>query len=161
MPYDIIIGRDDADKKRFGKKGLIYFGKGYVTMGQYTSLSNPIYLDVSRSHVILVAGKRGCLTEDAFIFTNKGYKKINEFNKKEDKVLSFNKETKNFEWENAELLEYTISNETITEIELEDGRKLKLTKEHPLLLNYGKYLFWRMAQELKIGDKVVLTSNLP
>src|SRR3989338_4199200 len=59
MPYDIIIGRDDADKKRFGKKGLIYFGKGYVTMGQYTSLSNPIYLDVSRSHVILVAGKRG------------------------------------------------------------------------------------------------------
>ena len=59
MPYDIIIGRDDADKKRFGKKGLIYFGKGYVKMGQYTSLSNPIYLDVSRSHVILVAGKRG------------------------------------------------------------------------------------------------------
>ncbi|MBI2629049.1 DUF87 domain-containing protein [Candidatus Pacearchaeota archaeon] len=59
MPYDIIIGRDDADKKRFGKKGLIYFGKGYVTMGQYTSLSNPIYLDVSRSHVILVSGKRG------------------------------------------------------------------------------------------------------
>jgi hypothetical protein len=59
MPYDIIIGRDDADKKRFGNKGLVKIGKGYVRMGQYTSLSNPIYLDVSRSHVILVAGKRG------------------------------------------------------------------------------------------------------
>jgi len=28
-------------------------------MGQYTSLSNPLYLDIARSHVILVAGKRG------------------------------------------------------------------------------------------------------
>ena len=59
MPYDIIIGRDKSDKKKFGEKGLIFLGKGYVTMGQYTSLSNSIYMDVARSHVILVAGKRG------------------------------------------------------------------------------------------------------
>jgi len=59
MPYDIIIGRDEADKKRFGKKGLIFLGKGYVKMGQYTSLSNPIYMDIARSHVVLVSGKRG------------------------------------------------------------------------------------------------------
>ncbi|MGD2072820.1 MAG: DUF87 domain-containing protein [Candidatus Thorarchaeota archaeon] len=59
MPYDIITGRDEADKKRFEKKGLIFLGKGYVTMGRYTSLSNPIYMDVARSHVVLVSGKRG------------------------------------------------------------------------------------------------------
>ena len=59
MPYDIIVGRDEADKERFGNKGLIFLGKGYVKMGQYTSLSNPIYMDIARSHVILVAGKRG------------------------------------------------------------------------------------------------------
>jgi hypothetical protein len=59
MPYDIIIGRDEADKKRFEKKGLIYLGKGFVKMGQYTSLSNSIFMDVARSHVILVSGKRG------------------------------------------------------------------------------------------------------
>lgn len=59
MPYDIIVGRDDSDKKKLGNKGLIKIGKGYVKMGQYTSLSNPIYLDVARSHVILVSGKRG------------------------------------------------------------------------------------------------------
>jgi hypothetical protein len=59
MPYDIIIGRDDSDKKRFGKKGLIYLGKGYVKMGNYTSLSNLIYMDVARSHVVLISGKRG------------------------------------------------------------------------------------------------------
>ncbi|MEK6918053.1 MAG: DUF87 domain-containing protein [Nanoarchaeota archaeon] len=59
MPYDIIIGRNEADKKAFGNKGLIYIGKSYVKMGQYTSLSNKISMDVARSHVVLVAGKRG------------------------------------------------------------------------------------------------------
>ncbi len=59
MPQDITIGRDDVDKERFGKKGRIFLGKSYVKMGQYTSLSNPIYMDVARSHVILIAGKRG------------------------------------------------------------------------------------------------------
>ena len=59
MPYDIIVGRNQADKKLFAKKGLAYIGKTYVTMGRLTSLSNPIFLDVARSHVILIAGKRG------------------------------------------------------------------------------------------------------
>ncbi len=59
MPYDIIIGRNESDKKAFGNKGLIFIGKGYVKMGQYTSLSNKIFMDVARSHVVLVAGKRG------------------------------------------------------------------------------------------------------
>ncbi len=59
MPYDVTIGRNDADKKTFGDKGLIYIGKGYVKMGQYTSLSNPILMDIARSHVIMIAGKRG------------------------------------------------------------------------------------------------------
>ncbi|MBI2452302.1 ATP-binding protein [Candidatus Pacearchaeota archaeon] len=59
MTYEIILGRDPADKEKFGNKGLIYLGKGYVKMGNYTSLSNKIFMDVARSHVILVAGKRG------------------------------------------------------------------------------------------------------
>jgi uncharacterized protein len=59
MPYDLIIGRNDADKKAFGKRGLAYIGKSYVKMGQYSSLSNPIFLDVARTHVILISGKRG------------------------------------------------------------------------------------------------------
>ncbi len=59
MPYDIITGRNSSDKKDFVGRGLSYIGKGYVKMGQYTSLSNKIFMDVIRSHVILVAGKRG------------------------------------------------------------------------------------------------------
>jgi len=59
MSYDITLGRNESDKKLFGKDGLIYIGKGFVKMGQYNSLSNKLYLDVARSHVVLVAGKRG------------------------------------------------------------------------------------------------------
>lgn len=59
MPYDVIIGRNVPDKMKFGKRGLVYIGKSYVTMGNYTSLSNPMYLDIARSHVVLIAGKRG------------------------------------------------------------------------------------------------------
>ena len=59
MSYDIIVGRNSADKKELGERGLIFLGKGYVKMGQYTSLSNKIFMDIARSHIILVAGKRG------------------------------------------------------------------------------------------------------
>jgi len=59
MPFDVIIGRNDSDKKDFGKRGLAFLGKSYVKMGNYTSLSNPIYMDIVRTHVILIAGKRG------------------------------------------------------------------------------------------------------
>ena len=59
MPYDIIIGRSAKDRKKFGKKGAIFLGKQYVKMGQITSLSNPIFINVTTSHVIFVCGKRG------------------------------------------------------------------------------------------------------
>ncbi|MFC1686275.1 ATP-binding protein [Nanoarchaeota archaeon] len=59
MPYDVIIGRNESDKVKFEKEGLLYLGKGYVKMGTTSSLSNPILMDVARSHVVLIAGKRG------------------------------------------------------------------------------------------------------
>lgn len=57
--YDIVIGRSESDKKKFGSKGTILLGKHYVKMGQTTSLSNNVFLDISRSHVVFVCGKRG------------------------------------------------------------------------------------------------------
>jgi len=56
IPTGAAVGVSEEDA---GDKGLIYLGKGYVKMGNYTSLSNEIYLDVVRSHVILISGKRG------------------------------------------------------------------------------------------------------
>jgi len=161
MPYDVITGRNTSDKEILGDRGVIFLGKGYVKMGQYTSLSNKIFMDIARSHIVLVAGKRGCLTGDSFVFTNKGYKKIAEFDQKKDKILSFNKEKEKFEWETAELLEYPINNEELLEIELIDGRLIKLTEEHPVLSSYGKYKFYRRACDLKVKDKIVIPTILP
>jgi len=59
MPYDTVIGRTEEDKERFGKEALIYLGKSYVKMGHRSSLSNTILMDVARSHVVLICGKRG------------------------------------------------------------------------------------------------------
>ncbi|MFP4524185.1 MAG: ATP-binding protein [Candidatus Woesearchaeota archaeon] len=57
--YDIIIGRSDKDKEKLGTKGTILLGKHFVKMGRTTSLSNPVYMDMTRSHVVFVCGKRG------------------------------------------------------------------------------------------------------
>jgi uncharacterized protein len=57
--YEIIVGRDAEDRKIFGDKGTFLLGKHYVKMGQTTSLSNEVYMDVLRSHVVSVFGKRG------------------------------------------------------------------------------------------------------
>jgi uncharacterized protein len=59
MAYNIIVGRNQADREAFGDKGTVYLGKLFVKMGQFTSLSNKIYMDVARTHVALIAGKRG------------------------------------------------------------------------------------------------------
>jgi uncharacterized protein len=56
---DIIIGRDEKDKQIYGNRGTILIGKHYVKMGRTSSLSNEVFIDVTKSHVIFVCGKRG------------------------------------------------------------------------------------------------------
>ena len=57
--YNIIIGRSEADKEKYDIQGTVLLGKHYVKMGQTTSLSNKVYMDVSKAHVVFVVGKRG------------------------------------------------------------------------------------------------------
>jgi uncharacterized protein len=57
--YEIVIGRSPEDTKKFGLKGAVPLGKHYVKMGENVSLSNEVFLDVARSHVVFVCGKRG------------------------------------------------------------------------------------------------------
>ena len=59
MVYEIIAGRSLSQKEKLGLTGTILIGKNYVKFDTTVSLSNPIYLDVSGPHVILVSGKRG------------------------------------------------------------------------------------------------------
>ena len=59
MAHKIIVGRNQGDLAKFGDLGTVYLGKSYVRMGQTTSLSNEIYLDIARTHVVMICGKRG------------------------------------------------------------------------------------------------------
>lgn len=158
--YEIILGRTKEDKEKFGTAGTVFLGKQYVKMGRTTSLANEVYLDVVRSHVVFVCGKRGCLTEDSLVFTDSGYKKIKDFNSKKDKIYSFNLNGNEFEWESAELLSYPLNDEEMYTIELSDGQTLTLTGEHPLLV-YSGGVVWKAASDLTKKDKVVGVYHLP
>jgi hypothetical protein len=152
IPYDIIVGRDEADKKIFGKKGLILLGKSYVKMEQYTSLSNPIYLDVARSHVILVSGKRGsgkCLHEDTLITLSDGSQiSIKDLENNNENILSLNEKLKIQEAKKTEFFSREV--DKLIKIKLRSGKEIKLTPEHPLLTIKG----WTPTQDLRIGSRI-------
>lgn len=57
--YEIVIGRTQEDRKKLGLKGTILLGKHYVKMGETVSLSSNVLMDIARSHVAFVCGKRG------------------------------------------------------------------------------------------------------
>ncbi len=56
---DIIVGRLESDRQKFGMAGTVLIGKQYIKMGRTMSLSNKVYLDVARAHVVFICGKRG------------------------------------------------------------------------------------------------------
>lgn len=57
--YDIVVGRNPHDVKKMGLKGTILIGKQYIRMGQLTTLSNKVYMDIAGAHVVFICGKRG------------------------------------------------------------------------------------------------------
>ena len=152
MPYDIIIGRDTADREKFGEQALVFLGKSYVKMGQYTSLSNRILLDVARSHVILVAGKRGsgkCLHEDTLITLADGSQvPIKELENKGEKVLALNENLKIQEAKRTDFFSRSVNR--LLKLTLRSGKEIKLTPEHPLLTIKG----WQEAQKLNVGSRI-------
>lgn len=159
MAYNVIIGRDTSDKEKFGDKGLISIGKGYVKMGNYTSLSNNILMDVARSHVIMVAGKRGsgkCLSGDTLITLADGSQlSIKDLEKSKEKILSLNERLKIEQSEKSDFFSRKV--EKMIKIRLRSGKEIKLTREHPLLTIKG----WEEAQKLAIGSRIATPRNLP
>ena len=152
MPFDIIIGRNESEKNLFGKRGLIYIGKSYVTMGQYTSLSNPVFMDVAKSHVVLVAGKRGsgkCLSGDTIISLADGSQvPISELAENKQKIFSLNNQLKIVAENKSEFFSREVNR--LIKLRLRSGKEIKLTPEHPLFTIKG----WLPAQELTIGGRI-------
>jgi len=152
MPEDIVIGRDESDKKRFGNEGLVYLGKHYIKMGSITSLSNRIMLDVARAHVVLVAGKRGsgkCITGDTLIpLTDGSVMPIEKLANDSRNIFGLNEEFKINSLRKSDFFDREV--DKILHIKLRSGREIKLTPEHPLLTIKG----WKPAKELGISSRI-------
>ncbi len=130
-------------------------------MGPTTSLSTEVFLDVAKTHVMMICGKRGCLTGNTKIFTDQGFKDIRDFDENKDLVLSFNTEKRDFEFEKAKLLRYPIKDENLVKVEFSDGKTITMTKEHPLLFSNNKTLLWKDASELDYRDTIVSVTSVP
>ncbi|MDP2672425.1 MAG: LAGLIDADG family homing endonuclease [Nanoarchaeota archaeon] len=159
MAYEILLGRNESDKKEFGNRGIIYIGKGFVKMGQYTSLSNKLFLDVARTHIILVAGKRGsgkCLHEDTLITLADGSQiPIKDLEDNKEKIISLNDKLKIEKSEKSEFFSREVNK--LIKLKLRSGKEIKLTPEHPLLTIKG----WKPIQELTIGSRIATPRIMP
>lgn len=157
--FNIVLGRTQKDVEKLKTRGAVYIGKQYVQMGQTSSLSNPIYMDVSRAHAMLVVGKRGggkCIHPNTRItLSNNTSSKIEkifdkfvenknkvqrdddveEFEIKEDLyVKSFNLKSKKFEDKKVTNIYRRKVNEKLVRYNLLDSN-LMCTKDHKILIN--------------------------
>ncbi len=152
MVYDIIIGRSKKDADKFKTKGTILLGKQYVKMGATTSLSNPVYMDVSRSHVVLVCGKRGggkCLHGDTLISLADGSQvPIKNLENNNQFIFSLNQDLKIQQTPKSQFYKRQINK--LLKIRLRSGKEIKLTPEHPLFTVKG----WMPAEKLHVGSRI-------
>lgn len=158
MPFNIIVGRNESDRKKFGDKGTVFIGKNYVKMGQTTSLSNPIYLDVTKAHVVFIVGKRGggkCIAGDTLITLEDGSQlPIQDLSNNNQKILSLNEELKI----NPTIKDDFFSREVnkLIKLKLRSGKEIKLTPEHPLLTIEG----WTPVEKLNLKDRIAVPRSI-
>lgn len=159
--HDIILGRPKSENEKYGTKGSVFIGKQYVQMGENYSLSNPIYMDVSRAHAMLVLGKRGggkCVHPDTKILLSNGKKeKISDlfeiFKTKENKIeradnieeyicnkeifiKTFNEKKQSFEDKKITNVYRRKIDEEVVRWVIDKKNTLITTKDHKILFNY-------------------------
>ena len=156
---DIIIGRDEKDREKYGDKGVVYLGKHYIKMGRTNSLSNKVFLDVTKSHVVFVCGKRGggkCLVGDTLITIGDGsVKKISELYLDDREIMSLNSDLKIVKSEKDGFFKRTV--DKTLKLTLATGREIRMTPEHPLLTMNG----WIPAETLSIGSRIATPRTEP
>ncbi|HLC32249.1 MAG TPA: LAGLIDADG family homing endonuclease, partial [Candidatus Nanoarchaeia archaeon] len=152
MVYEIILGREEKDRLLFGTEGTVLLGKHYVNMGSVTALSQPVYLDLNKSHVVFICGKRGsgkCLTGDTLITLSNGRQvPIREIEYTSEQVLALNHELKIQPQGHTDFYKRIVDH--LLAIKLRSGKVIKLTPEHPLLTLEG----WKPAKELAINSRI-------
>lgn len=159
MTFDVIIGRSKKDVKKYGKKGTVLIAKQYVKMGQTTTLSNPVYMDVAGAHVVFLVGKRGsgkCLHADTLITLDDGsVAKISDLEENNNNLFTLGPDYKIKEGSKSHF--YKRPANTLLEITLRSGKTIKVTPEHPLLTVKG----WVPAQKLNVSSRIATPRILP
>ena len=159
MVYDIVLGRNDSDKEKFKKEGLVLIGKHFVKMGETTSLSNKVYLDMARPHVILLSGKRGsgkCLAGDTLISLEDGsLAQIKELEHNNNKIIALNDQFRTKTSKKSDFFSREV--DQLLKIRLRSGKEIKLTPEHPLLTIKG----WKPIQDLNVGSRIATPRKIP
>lgn len=113
---------------QLNEKLITFGGKAYPKFGQ----------------VVILAGGAGCFNGDTLVKTETGDKRISEI-KNGDKVLSFNENTKEYEYQSViDLYRYNGESKKMVEIEFEDGEKVICTEDHEFLIDDN----WIMAKDL-------------
>lgn len=106
---------------------------------------------------LFVYGKTGCISGESLVLTSRGWKKIKEVDANNERVITFNKEKKEYEWSDFVFLRFE-NKDKLLKVKLDNGYDIIITKDHPLLLNSFE---WRGANQLNVGDNLVIGCNLP
>jgi uncharacterized protein len=158
MVFDVIIGRSKHDVAKFGKEGTVLVGKQYVKMGQTTSLSNPVYLDVAGAHVVFIVGKRGsgkCLHGDSLITLSDGSQaKIKDLEDNHNNLFTLDSNLKIKEGTKSNFYKRPVGK--LLELKFRSGKNIKVTPEHPLLTVKG----WLPAEKLHLGSRIATPRKL-
>lgn len=149
---DIVVGRDDDDVEKYGKKGTIFIGKHIVGTGEDAHLTSPVLLDVLRPHILCLMGKRGsgkCLDGDTLITLSDGSQAaIKDIAERKEDVLSLDDKLKIVGAGKTDF--FSRKTDRMIKITLRSGKEIKLTPEHPLLTVKG----WKEARDLGIGSRI-------
>jgi len=92
-----------------------------------------------------------CLTGDTLITTDKGFVRIDEFTS-DCNVVSYDEINKELIYQKAELISQ--GKKDVLEIITNNGRRIKLTEEHPLFTHDG----WKPLSDIKSYEKIAVPS---
>lgn len=159
MVEDIIVGRDRKDLAELGKAGTAFIGKHIVGKGEDSHLTNPIMMDLTRPHVMLVCGKRGsgkCVEENTLVHVDDGrLVPIKELEEHDYNVSGLDRSLKCSRLERTDFFKRRVSR--LVHVRTRSGREIKLTPEHPLLTIKG----WKEVSELGIGSRIATPREQP
>lgn len=133
----VVLLRDKIDKKQFDaiKESVRQFGEpGFVFVEDIECGVNPC-----------------CVTSENNILTDKGYKKVKDLvGKRFNTIIDGDK------YESTDDGFFSSGYKPVYVLSTKEGVSLQVTQDHLVLTQHG----WKEAQDLKDGDKIILSENI-